>query len=133
METHDRPGFPWWAVVLLMFPLAAGVGVFTYNLGLEHGVAQSAPVVASPGPSPDAAPPVVFYRPYHFHWGFTPVPFLMLFWVFVFFLFLRRMWWGPRWYRRGYYYGYHDRIPPEFEEWHRRAHGQQAPPTTTQL
>ena len=133
METHDRPGFPWWLALLLMFALATVVGGFTYNLGLAQGAAQVAPTVAAPGA---AAPPVVYYYPRHWHVGFGVFPFFGLFWVFIFFAFLRRLWWGPRWYRRGcgYYgrYGYYDR--PDLDEWHRRAHNPQPPPpTTTQL
>ena len=137
METHDRPGFPWWLAVLLMFAIAAGVGVFTFNLGVAQGVAQSGAVVAAPAAPGAATPPVVFYRPLYWHggWGFGFAPFLGLFWVFLMFALIRRVFWGPRWHRRwGYYgdrYGYYDR---DLDEWHRRAHGQQSPPpTTTQL
>jgi len=148
METHDRPGFPAWLAVLLMFALAAGVGVFTYNLGLEQGAAQAVPVAAAPGAT---APPVVFYRPFHWHGGFAFAPFLGLFWIFLMFALIRRVfWWGPRWGWRRRYYGYYGCGPwDDYDYWYRRGpygpYGPQGPqgpqgqtgppppPTTTQL
>lgn len=137
METHDRPGFPWWLAVLLMLALAAGVGVFTYNLGMVQGAAQGGAVVAAPPAGGGAVAPVYVYpRYWHPGWGmgFGFFPFFGLFWVFIFFAFLRRLWWGPRWYRRCGYYGrgyygpgYDDR---DLDEWHRRAHDPSAPKTT---
>src|ERR1051325_5351756 len=125
METPDRPGYPRWPVVLTTLVLVVLVGLFTYNLGVAQGVVESGRAVAAPGST-------VFYDyPRHWGWGFGFFPFFGLFWVFIFFAFLRRLWWGPRWYRRGcgYYGGYYDRVPPDFEEWHRRAHAPQPPPT----
>jgi hypothetical protein len=131
MEDVMDKGVRWFAVFAMLVMIAA-VGVVTYNLG----VAQGATAIAAPAPG--AVAPMFYYYPRHWGWGFGFFPFFGLFWVFLFFGFMRRLWWGPRWYRRGCGYGYygyydHDRVPPEFEEWHRRAHGQQPPPTTTQL
>jgi len=140
METHDRPGFPWWLALLLMLALAAGVGLFTYNLGMAQGIAQSGAVAAAPAAPGTAVAPVYIYPRYWGWgwrgWGFGFFPFFGIFWFFIVFGLLRRLWWGPRWYRRGYYgygcgpYGYYDR---DLNDWHRRAHGEQPPPTTTQL
>ena len=50
-------------------------------------------------------------------------PFLF---IFFWFAIIRGLFWRGGWYGRGCgYYG----VPPAFEEWHRRAHGQQAPPS----
>ena len=122
-------GSRWFAVVLTL-ALAAAVGVFTYNLGLARGLAQVAPVVAPPGGAPNAVVPYVFY-PRPWGWGFGFFPFFGLFWAFLLFAIVRRLWWGPRWYGRRYgRYGYDTCVPPEFEEWHRRAHGEKAPEPT---
>lgn len=106
-------GSRWFAVVLAV-ALAAAVGVFTYNLGLAHGLAQTAPAVVAPG-APGAVPPYMFY-PRPWGWGFGFFPFFGLIWVFLLFAVLRRLWWGPRWYGRRcgphrYDYDYDDRVP----------------------
>ena len=104
----------------VMLAMLAGVGVYTYNLGVAHGITVSAPVSA-----PGGAPPVVFYpRPWGFGFGFFPFfPFVILFWIFV----VRGLFWRGRWGGRGYGCG---GVPPAFDEWHRRAHAQQAPPSS---
>ena len=113
-----------WAAMLLTLALVAAVGVFTYDLGVAHGVAQVAPTVVAPGApgSPGNVVPYVFYpRPYG--WGFGIFPFFGLFWLALIFLFARRLWWGPRWYGRGYgWRGCYGRTAPEFDERRRRAH-----------
>lgn len=122
-----------WFAVALTLALAAAVGVFTYNLGVAHGLAQGAPAVTPPG-APGSVAPYVFYpRPWGWGFGFGFFPFFGLIWLFLLFAFVRRLWWGPRWYgRRCGGYGYDRHVPPEFEEWHRRAHGEKAPePTKT--
>jgi len=115
---------------LLIVAMIAMVGVYTYDIGVAHGLSQSGAVAAAPAVAPGASAPIYYYYPRHWGWGFGFFPILpILFFVFFFGAF-RRMWWGGR-YRRGCgygYYGYHDRVPPEFDEWHRRAHNQQQPP-----
>jgi hypothetical protein len=148
METHDRPAVPWWPAVLLMLALAAAVGVFTYNLGLEHGAVQTAPIVV--------APAGVYYYPRHWRWdgGFGFFPFFGLIWFFVIFGLIRRLVWGPRWWWRRRYYGYYGCGPWDHDDyWYRRGpygpgpygpgpygppqgpgpQGPQGPPPTTQL
>ena len=121
-------GSRWFAVVLTL-ALAAAVGVFTYNLGLARGLAQVAPAIAPPD-APNAVVPYVFY-PRPWGWGFGFFPFFGLLWAFLLFAIVRRLWWGPRWYGRRYGHSGYDRcVPPEFEEWHRRAHGEKAPEPT---
>lgn len=116
---------------LLIVAMVAMVGVYTYNIGVAHGLAQSGAVAAAPGVAPGAvAPGYYYYYPRHWGWGAGFFPIVPLLFFFVFFGMMRRLWWGPRWYRRGCgYYGYYDRMPPDIDEWHRRAHGQQQEPT----
>ena len=107
---------------LVMLAMLAGVGVYTYNLGVAHGLTAAAPATA-----PGATAPVVFYpRPWGFGFGFFPFfPLAILFWIFV----IRGLFWRGRW--GGYGYGCGHRyggVPPAFDEWHRRAPAQQPPP-----
>jgi hypothetical protein len=101
-----------WAVVLAVAIVATLVGVFAYNAGVAHGVAQSAQ--ASGGAS--AFPPYGFYRPWGFGFFF---PFLFFG---LWFLALRGLFWGGGWRRHRCYGGGYSDLPPAFDEWHRRAH-----------
>jgi len=97
--------------VLAVVVLSAIAGVVAYNTGLSHGLAQSA--VAQGG----AIPPYAYgwYRPWGFGFGF---PF---FFVLLWFVLLRGLWWGgPRW--RHHYYAGSRGAPSAFDEWHRQAH-----------
>ena len=104
---------------LVMLAMLAGVGVYTYNLGVAHGL-----TVAAQATGPGGAPSVVFWpRPWGFGFGFFPFfPFFILFWFFI----VRGLFWRGRWGGRGYGHG----VPPAFDEWHRRAHAQQGPPSS---
>jgi len=122
--------FRWFGLVILL-ALATAAGMFGYNLGLARGLALSAPALAAPGA---AAPLIIYPYPWHWGWGFGFFPFFGLLWLFLLFGLIRRLAWGRGGWRSGY--GGHRgfRVPPEFEEWHRRAHGQQTPgpePTVT--
>jgi len=123
--------FRWFGVVILLGLVVAG-GAFGYNLGLARGLAQAAPVAVAPG----GAPPLVYYPyPWHWGWGFGFSPLFGLLWLFLVFAMIRRLFWGWGGWRRGYgrHRGFRG-IPPEFDEWHRRAHGRQAPgPEPTNL
>ena len=117
MEVHDRPAYPRWPVVLAMLVLVALVGAFTYNLGLAQGFVESGRAVTT---APGGA---VFYDyPRHWHWGwgwgpgFAFAPFLGLFWIFLMFALIRRVFWGPRWYRR--HYGCWG--PYDYDDWYYR-------------
>ena len=86
-----------------------------------HGIAESGRVLAAPG---NGVPLVaVWPRPWGFGFGFFPFfpLFFVLFWVLV----LRGLFWQRARWGRGY--GHHE-VPRMFDEWHRRAHAQQAPP-----
>src|ERR1700704_3252782 len=101
-----------WAVVLAVAIVATLVGVFAYNAGVTHGLAQ----VGQPAGGPGAFAPYGWYRP----WGFGLFfPFLFFgFWFFA----LRALFWGGPWRRYGCYGGSYRDLPPTFDEWHRRAH-----------
>ena len=109
-------------VGLLMVGMLIGVGVYTYDLGVARGLADAGQAIAAPG---SGAPVVaVWPRPWGFGFGFFPF-FPLLFILFWFFI-IRALFWRGAWGRRCGYGG----VPPEFDEWHRRAHAQQGPPPT---
>ncbi|HJZ71932.1 MAG TPA: hypothetical protein VKE51_09330 [Vicinamibacterales bacterium] len=126
---RNRLGFTALLAVLLLLA-AVGAGVYGYNIGVAHGIAQSAALAERGAAAPGAAAPVVFYpRPWGFGFGFFPFAplFFILFWILIF----RALFWrGPRW-GRGYGYACAPGgVPPAFDEWHRRAHAQPAPEQT---
>jgi hypothetical protein len=90
----DRFGFRLLLVIALVGALAV-VGVYTYNLGLAHGIAQSGQLVAAPG---SGAPVVIWPRPWGFGFGFFPFfPLMILFWIIV----ARALFWPRAWRGRG--------------------------------
>jgi len=115
------------AVVIAVAIVGAltAAGLFGYSLGVTRGVAEAPAAVVAPA-APGAAVPIIVYpRPWGFGFGFFPFfPLLfILFWLFV----ARAIFWRARW-RRGCGYGYYGGgVPPAFDEWHRRAHGQERP------
>jgi hypothetical protein len=129
----NRIGF---RLVLAVLALAVtvGAGVYGYNIGVAQGIAQGAAVAAATGGAAPGAQVVFWPRPWGYGFGFFP--FAPLFFIFFWILILRGLFWrGPRWgrgYGGGYGYGCASGgVPPAFDEWHRRAHGQQpggAPP-----
>jgi hypothetical protein len=122
-DVMDR-GFGWRvSVAAVMVAAAVAVGMYGYNLGMARGVAESSRVMTTPG----AGVPVVamWPHPWGFGFGFFPVfpLFFIVFWLFV----ARGLFWRGGWRRGGGYHG----VPPAFEEWHRRAHARQEPPSQT--
>jgi hypothetical protein len=118
--------------VLVLVAAIAGIGFFAYQAGVANGSpvtlqapsGQSAPVPA-PYPYPYYGMP--FYRP----WGFGFGCFGILIPLFLFFLAIhafRVLFWGPRlgWrhHHGPYGRGWNGDVPPMFEEWHKRAHGE---------
>ena len=104
-----------WVIGLVAVAMLAAVGVYTYNLGVAQGLAESGRLVAAPG----TTVPVVFWPRPWFGFGFFPFfPLFILLWIFV----IRGLFWRNRWYGRGYGYACGG-VPPAFDEWHRRAHG----------
>lgn len=124
-----------WGILLALVLIAGAVslGVSAYNLGVAQGLAQSGQLSDLPpgtgmSPYPYFGGPFWFYRPFGF--GFFGCFGPLLFFLLIFALF-RGLWWGGRWgYGPGWKHGHWDKgVPPRFEEWHRRAHGEEIEPT----
>jgi hypothetical protein len=116
---------------LVLIAAVAGVAFFAF----QAGVAQGSPITIE-SPSGETAPlPYPYYgygwgpfhRPFGFGYGFgcfgPLLAFLLIFLVFRF------LFWGPRWGWGHRHYGswgrpWENGVPPMFEEWHKRAHGQ---------
>jgi len=97
-----------WLGVLLLSVITA---IVAYNMGVSHGLAQQ--LAAQGTQLPPYPYPYGWYRP----WGFG---FPLLFFVLIWLVIGRSLFWGRRW-RHGYYASGHS-VPPAFEDWHRRAH-----------
>ncbi len=122
-----------WRIIVALVLLATivGIGVYTYNAGVASGLAQRA---TAPGGQTVPVPYPYFWPPFFgFGFGFGFLGFLIpLFLLFLVFASLRALFWGGRWgMRRNMHHGpwgwreENDKgVPPFFEEWHRRAHGQ---------
>jgi hypothetical protein len=105
------------AVLALAFVM---VGGYLYNLGVVHGIAESGRVAAAPG----TGAPIVRVWPHP--WGFGWFPIFPLFFIFALLFLVRGLYWRGAW-GCGHGYGYGSSgVPPAFDEWHRRAHEQQA-------
>jgi hypothetical protein len=112
-------------LVLVLIAGLVGIGVYAYNVGVDQGLAQSGKLVAPAtgvAPYPFYGGPF-FFRPYGFGFGFLGCLFPLLFFFLIFALF-RGLWW------RGYggwgrsHEHWENGVPPRFEEWHRRSHGE---------
>jgi hypothetical protein len=118
-----------WRVLAAVVLIGAiiGIGVFAYNIGVGQGLAQKIPI---PTGQPAQIPYFYYGHPFGFGFGFLGclVPLFLLFLVFGS---MRALFWhGPMmgWrHMHGRRWGWHDPedkgVPPFFEEWHRRAHG----------
>jgi hypothetical protein len=121
---------------LVLVAVMAAIGYFAF----QAGVAQGSPITIEAPSGETPAMPYPYYgwgmpfhhRPFGFGFGF----FGFLFLLFIFFIALRALrvlFWGPRW-GWGHPMGHHgghgpwgrweNGVPPMFEEWHKRAHGQ---------
>ncbi len=117
---------------LVLIAAVAGIAFFAYQAGFANGspVTLEAPSGQSvPAPYPYPYYGMHFFRP----WGFGFGCFGILIPLFLFFLAihaLRVLFWGPRRWGRGYgpwRHGYEGDVPPMFDEWHKRAHGEEPP------
>jgi hypothetical protein len=108
-------------IALLAIAAIAAVGVYSYNLGVAHGLVQSGHEFAAPGAGPPFA-----YWPHPWAFGFGFFPFLPLLFIFFLMLLLRGLFWRGPWGRGGGYC--QGGVPPAFEEWHRRVHAQPGSP-----
>lgn len=116
---------------LVLIGAVAGIAFFAF----QAGVAQGSPITIEapsgetvPAPYPYYGYGMPFHRP-HFGFGYglgCLGPLLAFFLLFAAFRFL---FWGPRWgwhHRGPWRHGWHEgNIPPMFDEWHKRAHGEQ--------
>lgn len=115
---------------LVLLAVIAAIGFFAF----QAGVAQGSPITIE-APSGESVPmPYPHYgygygmpfRGPHFGFGFgCLIPLFGLFLLALAFKAFRVMMWGPRWgwgHRHGGW-GEHG-VPPMFEEWHKRAHGE---------
>src|SRR5436190_21339171 len=106
------------AVVVAMLLLAVLGAFIAYNAGVSQGLARQA--IAQSGQAPPAAlPPYAYPYGWYRPWGFG-FPFPILFFVLIWFVLLRGLFWGRRW-RYAYYGGWRG-VPPSFDDWHRQAH-----------
>ena len=122
---------------LVLIAAIAGIAFFAF----QAGVAQGSPITIE-APSGDGNPVPVppyygygmpFPRPWGFGFGcFGPL--LALFLLFLAFHAFRVMLWGPRWgwgHRGPWGRHWESGVPPMFEEWHKRAHGERTQPPET--
>lgn len=126
-----------WRVIAVLVIVAAiaGIGFYAYNAGIANGLAQK---IAAQGGQTQPAVPYPYYGYPFFGWGFGFLGCLIP--LFLFFLILgatRALFWhGPMGWRRHYWHhhgpwgwregqeGEDKGVPPFFEEWHKRAHGE---------
>lgn len=131
---------------LLVIGLIAGAGMISYKAGMAHGVMQAPAVAAAIEKAAEdgqALPPLGYshgYAPSFYSYGmrghgFSPfgalcgsIFFLFLFFGFMKMLFFRRMRHGWGFYPHASGFGdWNDQhVPPMFQEWHKRAHGERA-------
>jgi hypothetical protein len=110
-------------VLLGMLVIAGiiGIGAYAYHVGVVQGAAQGVAAATAPvGP---------FYgHPFHPFGGLGCFGLLIpLFLLMIIFGALRAMFWRGRWGHMHRHWheghpGWENRVPPFFEEWHKRAH-----------
>jgi len=117
---------------LVLLAAIVGIGFFAYNAGVARGTVVNLPAAGTTNaqPYPYFGHARAFWGPFPF-FGFGCFgPLLALFLVFLAFGAFRRLLWGPRW---GWHHMHHrhwmgeegeESLPPFFQEWHRRAHGE---------
>jgi hypothetical protein len=127
---------------LVLLAAIAGIAYFAFQAGVVRGSpitieAPSGGPSTSPGSAQGVPAPYPYYgygMPFHRPWGFGFGFFGCLIPLFLFFLLFgafRFLFWGPRWGHHGGHgpWGrWENGMPPMFEEWHKRAHGEAGPP-----
>ena len=126
--------------LLVMVAAIAGIAFFAYQAGVVHGspITIKAPEgQVAPMPYPNYGYGMPFGYGHHMMPFFGLGCFGLLIPLFLFFLAMkafRMMLWGPRWGRHMHgEHGHHgpwgrhweNGVPPMFEEWHKKAHGEQ--------
>ena len=125
---------------LVLVAAIAGIAYFAFQAGVVRGspITLEAPSGETvPAPYPYYGYGYGFHRPFGFGFGFFG--FLIL--LFLFFAALRAfrfLLWGPHW-GWGHRHGpgawgrpWENGMPPMFEEWHKRAHGQSSDTGTSE-
>lgn len=118
---------------LVLIAAIAGIGFFAFRAG----VAQGSPITVQapsgetvPAPYPYYGYGMPFHRPFGFGFGFGCFgPLLALFLLFIALRSFRFLFWGSRWgwghhYRGPWGHNWENGVPPMFEQWHKRAHGE---------
>ena len=117
---------------LVLIAAIAGIGFFAYQAGFAHG---SPVTIEAPSGESMSAPyygygyGMPFHRG-HFGFGFGCFgPLLAFFLVVLALKSFRMLFWGPRW-GWGHHRGHWGRrweggVPPMFDEWHKRSHGEE--------
>jgi len=124
---------------LVLIAAIAGIAFFAFQAGVVRGSpvtieAPSGETVPAPYPYYGYGYGMPFHRPFGFGFGFFGF-LIVLFLFFAALRALRFLFWGPRWgwgAHMGHHHGGHgpwgrweNGVPPMFEEWHKRAHGEQ--------
>jgi hypothetical protein len=117
---------------LVLLAAIAGVAFFAFNAGVATHVQLPA---NGSGQAPYPYYGYGFWHPFPF-FGFGCFgPLIALFLLFLAFRAFGFLFWGGRWGHRGYMHrgwrrGWDDEsgVPPMFQEWHNRAHGQPEKP-----
>jgi len=129
---------------LVLIAAISGITFFAFRAG----VAQGSPItIEAPSGDANAVPApypyygygygMPFHRPFGFGYGFGCFgPLLVLLLVFLAIKSFRFLFWGPRW-GWGHHGGHgpwgrnwENGVPPMFDEWHKRSHGE-SPDTET--
>jgi len=114
---------------LVLLAAIAGIAFFAFNVGLAQHVQLPANNVGQ-SQIPNYVTPFAWYPSPYLGFGcFAPLIALLL--LFVAFRAFSFLFWGPRWgygghMHRGWRRGGWDEsdVPPMFQEWHKRAHGE---------
>ncbi len=116
---------------LVLIAAIAVIAIFAFNAGITKGspvTIQAPSGETSPAPYPYYGYPM--FRPFGFGWGLGCLGALIpLFFLFIALSAFRFLLWGPRWGHRMHRFGHEGRgwgegVPPMFDEWHKRAHGE---------
>jgi hypothetical protein len=120
---------------LVFLAAVAAIAFFAF----QAGVAKGSPVTIQAPEGQTAPMPyygygygLPFHRPMGFGFGLGCFgPLLAIFLLMLAFKSFRMMLWGPRWGRMGHHGGHgpwgrhwENGVPPMFEEWHKKAHGE---------
>ena len=116
---------------LVLIAAVAAVAFFAFQAGVAQGSpitieSPSGETVPAPNPYYGYGYGMRFHHPFGFGYGFGCLGPLLGF--FLIFLAFRFLFWGPRWgwgHHRGHWgRNWENGVPPMFEEWHKRAHGE---------